>query len=199
MVRVLLAATLGLLTLAPSLASASILDRPHTHEGFFLRLQLGPSSLDISSKEAPVSFGGAGGVFSVAFGGAIVDNLVLYGELVSDTALDPKITVGSQSFGTRDLSVGVLGFGPGIAYYFMPINVYVSGTLLAARAIIQTPDGSANSDFGLGARLGVGKEWWVSKSWGLGIAGTATFASMDDLDDKLSSTAYALLFTATFN
>src|SRR5665811_847103 len=69
-------------------------------------------------------------------------------------------------------SIAMQGIGPGIAYYFGPINLYLSGTLALSRFWTYDGNGSRldTSKIGLSFELQVGKEWWVSRDWGLGIA-----------------------------
>ena len=48
----------------------------------------------------------------------------------------------------------------------------------------------------------VGKEWWVTQDWGLGVAGEVLFASMKDAGDTSitwTGTAFSVVFSATYN
>jgi hypothetical protein len=49
----------------------------------------------------------------------------------------------------------------------------------------------------------VGKEWWVSSDWGIGVAGRFHFASMGDTvgvyDTRLRTSVLSLLFSASYN
>jgi hypothetical protein len=49
----------------------------------------------------------------------------------------------------------------------------------------------------------VGKEWWVTQDWGLGLAGQFQVASMKDHPDgvstRMTAETFSLLFSATFN
>jgi hypothetical protein len=118
-------------------------------------------------------------------------------------AVSPKLKIGGDEFKTKDdVSAGVVGVGGGVIYYFEPINLYVSLALLADRLQIQ--DGSddvASTDRGLGIDVMVGKEWWVSDEWGLGIAGAFRHSSMKDQHDgpTWTSDSFNVAFSATFN
>jgi hypothetical protein len=101
----------------------------------------------------------------------------------------------------------LFGIGPGIAYYLEPANLYFSGTL-AFSQVSQSTDSSSSddnstslTDMGLGMALTVGKEWWVSQNWGLGVAALFHVASMKVkyVDTRMSATALSFLFSATYN
>ena len=150
---------------------------------------------------------GGGMAMSFAFGGALTPKLILYGELLMTAATDPRVDSGetSQNLGyDRTLS----GIGPGVAYYLIPSNVYFSGTLAFSKVTeSSTNNGSTNSrsvditDMGIGASFMVGKEWWVSQNWGLGVAGYLHLASMKMKNDdtKMTASAVGVLFSATYN
>lgn len=91
-----------------------------------------------------------------------------------------------------------------MTYYFMPSNVYLSGSLGLANAAIETDFDTFDSDFGYGINLAVGKEWWVSDNWGLGVASHLYYSRIPDAElngeePYLDTVSVALLFSATFN
>jgi len=99
--------------------------------------------------------------------------------------------------------------GPGVAYYFLPGNLYLSGSLLFSQ-LSESDNGSSNNssnnsidltNMGIGASFMVGKEWWVSTDWGLGVAGMLHLASMKmkDWDARATAEAISILFSATYN
>jgi hypothetical protein len=51
--------------------------------------------------------------------------------------------------------------------------------------------------------LMVGKEWWVSTNWGLGVAGQIMYMSIKDkeiIEEKdMTFASFGVLFTATYN
>jgi len=61
----------------------------------------------------------------------------------------------------RGWDVNIAGVGPGVAYYFMPLNLYLSGTLLLQRASLSESNDSRSSraltDVGLAASLMVAR------------------------------------------
>jgi len=52
-------------------------------------------------------------------------------------------------------------------------------------------------------QLKVGKEWWVSTNWGLGISAsymkTNLKNSLGDINEDIDSNRFALSFNVTFN
>jgi hypothetical protein len=102
-------------------------------------------------------------------------------------------------------SAGLFGLGVGATYYLQPFNLYVSGALATLQVSIS--DANDNevyaSKFGFGAQAIVGKEWWVSSEWGLGVAfeiiGAAHMRDKDDSSVTWAGRAFSLLFSATYN
>ena len=175
----------------------------HTHDGFFMRLSVGGGG--VSASKSGEKYSGGSAAFGAAFGGAITHNLILYGEAFGHSAHEPKHTVGKNSSTEPGLDLGVAGLGPGVAYYFMPLNLYLSGTLLLQQVSLSDSNNSNSSlklsNVGVAANLMVGKDWWVSENWGLGAAAQLLLGSAKDrnADANWSTAAAALMFTATYN
>jgi hypothetical protein len=183
----------------------------HTHDGFFLRLNPG-----IGILHAKYSYGGydttisgGGAALSFALGGAITPNLIIYGEVLSVQASNPTVDTGS-GYGSSGLGgdIGLVGIGPGMAYYFESANLYLSGTLAFSRVTTSSNSSSVEyggdgslTDMGFGVALTVGKEWWVSQNWGLGVAGLLHVASMkmQSMDARMTAEGVSILFSATYN
>jgi len=202
-----LAAALALAVLLPALpANARLLDDMNEHDGFFLRFHLGGGSMNAKWRDLPansliddLSIDGPSGTFAFSLGGAVAPNLILFGELTSDAASNPRTTINGDR-GRSDSSLSVVGFGPGVSYYFMPVNLYLSGSVLFTRATVSAPNrADGQSDQGLGFKFAVGKEWWVSRDWGIGVAGFGMFASIPDGEATINWSNYGLAFTATYN
>jgi hypothetical protein len=185
---------------------AESMDGFHVHDGFFLRAQIGIGFTSLSSTTSGVktTVGGGGLSLGAAVGGVIARNLILYGAVFETDTVNPDVQVGGTSMASQIGRVSLQGIGPGVAYYFERINLYLSGTLALSR--FWTYDGNGNqldtSKIGLGLDLQVGKEWWVSRDWGLGIAAQLVGSSMKDQSDPTltwSAGAFSLLFSATYN
>jgi hypothetical protein len=180
----------------------------HDHDGLFARVTLGGGFLSASEDYQGVNYTYSGGGFSwgVALGGVIAPNLILFGEFSGITVADPEESGGGTSGTMSGTDMTLIGFGPGLAYYFVPVNLYLSGTLTFSQLSFSDVTGfyaDSNTDFGVGLSLMVGKEWWVTQDWGLGLAGQFQVASMKDHPDgvstRMTAETFSLLFSATFN
>ena len=181
-----------------------------THDGFFLRLHLGGGFTSITgSNGAGDTVGLSGGGVSIGFavGGAITRNLILFGTVAGTVISDPSVRLNgvSSAYSTPSgSSASVGGTGAGLAYYFEPVNVYLSGALMLVTFEFDDANNKAiyQSDAGVGFQGIVGKEWWVSTNWGLGLAGELYVATMKDKTDpntNWTSSAFSVLFSATYN
>ncbi len=178
----------------------------HTHDGFYLHVHAGISATGFMSKQAGVKTNYVGGGFSsgVAVGGVIAHNLVLYGAFFGTDTTNPDKQVDGSST-TADLGeIGVGAVGPGLAYYFEHCNIYLSATF--GLAAFSATDLNAlrvdSSRSGVAFDFTVGKEWWVSHDWGLGIAGELMVASLKDKNTPgltWSASGLSVLFSATYN
>jgi hypothetical protein len=177
------------------------------HDGFYLRLIAGPGYTTMSSSEGSddVSVHGGGAGFSLAIGGALSENLVLFGELLGDRAFNPTFTAGGRSVSVEDVSAGLSGFGGGVAYYLMPINIYFSGALTLTQLTIQDEKNDrkiGETKYGPGLDITAGKEWWVSPNWGLGVAAQLALATMKDKEAggaSWTALGFSVALSATFN
>jgi hypothetical protein len=176
----------------------------HRHDGFYLRMWIGPGYTQMKLDDADLEVSGTGGSFGIQAGVAVQENLILYGQLFDDIAVNPSIKQGGMSADLDNVNAGVVGFGAGVTYYFMPSNMYVSGAVTYTQLSVQR-DGEeiGESDWGPGVSLMVGKEWWVSNNWGVGVALQLFGGSMKDSTSEGSPTwstgAAALAFSATYN
>jgi len=145
----------------------------------------------------------------VALGYSVTPHLVLYFELLDAGAVDAPIKVNGADTGRPTLATDVIGYGPGVACYFGP-NVFVAATLLFAKIELSDSGNNAildDSKTGLALEALIGKEWWVSDNWGLGMSGQVVFGKMKGKDADVvlnevpawSATSISLLFSATYN
>ena len=127
----------------------------HEHNGSFLRLALGGGGIRSSASHKSTS--APGSVIDLAFGGIVAGNLAIHGSIFG--------RVQSASSGS-DTRFSATGIGAGATYYFMPVNIYLSGAVGSG-----TMTGGGVSRTGVATNWLLGKEWWVSKEWGIGVAG----------------------------
>ena len=194
---------------------------PETHDGFFLQFNIGPSGQDWTIANPPFGLGvidemsvsGSGVQFDLSIGRALTTDLILFGQISTNTVLAPTITLRGGNLSAaettdEDVSASTIGLGVGVQYYVMPAGVYVAGSVLAVQLqIAQDEDGDGvqddrrGSERGIGVQLRVGKEWWVSDEWGLGVAGSYLRASIPEEGgtDDWAVNNFALTFTATYN
>ena len=122
--------------------------------------------------------------------------------------VEPTVEVAGTS-GELNGSLGSDLLGLGLTYYFMPINPYLTAVLGAGWLTLDI-DGddvdTRGTDAGFGFNFDVGKEWWVSDNWGLGLAGrfvlvsgTTTNEDNNDVKSAFGLVAFAVLFSATYN
>jgi hypothetical protein len=176
----------------------------HTHDGFYLRLQLGIGYNQAETVGGDdIAIKGAAGGFNFELGYAIVENFILFGRLGGTSVTSPDIELGGVTVeGTDDdVSSNFSGLGVGATYYFMPVNVYVTGAITASNLSI-TDDGDelADTDSGPALHLGVGKEWWVSRNWGIGVGGELVLGRIrSEGEDDWNVTSGIVFLSGTFN
>ena len=184
-------------------------DKHQQHTGFFLSMGLGPAFGKITSDmgHEQIDMSGAGYKFDFKIGGAVKENLILHATMIS-TMLDGP-SVKSSYYGmlgktTNSISISEnMLIGGGLTYYIMPFNLFLSGSLGLGNYSLTDIDSNVNgsTNNGVSMQLKVGKEWWVSRRWGLGIALTygKTFVDNTAGNEKLNSNRFGILFNATLN
>jgi hypothetical protein len=178
------------------------------HDVFYLRLHLGGGFAHMGGTDAAgdeLAFVGGGPSFGVALGGAVMPNLIIFGNLFGIGISDPDVEFNGAPYGSASGTTTIAGIGPGLAYYFDPYNIYISGTVAAMQFQANDSNGTSQyeSEIGFGFQGMLGKEWWVTQDWGIGLAGEFVFASgmKDKIDPtiKWGGTSFALAFSATYN
>jgi hypothetical protein len=175
----------------------------HAHDGFFLQLDLGGGYLRSEINEAVLDakIDGGGGEFSVAVGYNVAPGLIVAGQLWGMGAVDPSVELNGVPANANDTTLALSGIGVSLTYYLKPYNVYVQGTPSITTLTVERNNADIGTDTGFGVRLAVGKEWWVSDSWALGLNVHAAW-SWNDLDvggGNFGSQWYGLGLTATYD
>jgi len=179
-------------------------DGTNMHDGFYLRFQLGVGYQSLTYEDfqpgSDLIFSGAAGNFTMQIGYAVINDLILFGELSSCVMTDPTLKLGGSSYDTDDTKVSLVGFGAGLSYY-LASNIFFTFSLEATRATLEVSGSSGSSEYGFGTNVSIGKEWWVSDNWGLGIALVGNYSRMKDkgVDNMLSNIYVGLAFSATYN
>lgn len=170
------------------------------HDGFFLRLSIGPGMANVTRPDYRWSGFALG--MGVSIGGSVIENLALHADF--HTTLLPNPT--ERSFGRKhDFNADIVfeSMGIGATYYIMPVNLYVSAS--GGIGVLAFEDDFGDSkETGAGLALGgqIGKEWWVGTDWGLGIAGQVQYVRVRDYvkdQARLNGLALSILFSATYN
>lgn len=192
--------------LPTTLAFADETPGRHTHDGFYLRGQLGIGYTRAEAKEVDLAIKGASGSLNLELGYALINNFIIYGKLFGTSTTNPDIEVGDVTIeGDEgdDVASNYAGIGVGVTYYFMPVNLYISGAVVANQlSVTQDGEREGETDSGVGLNLGLGKEWWVSDNWAVGIGAEVALGrirSNENDGDDWDVTSFSLLFTATFN
>jgi len=186
------------------LAGTATAGQPRTHDGFLLRLSAGAggakTSEDFASSSLEIS--GAAGDVNFAVGGMIAPNFAIHGTIFGWSLTDPEVELTGHVSGELNGDLSMSAIGAGFTYYFMPANLYISPSVGVGTLTLDI-DGldDIESDPGLALDFTLGKEWWVSNSWGLGIAGAVGYHSIPDngTDEKITGSNVAIRFTATYN
>jgi hypothetical protein len=186
------------------------------HEGFFLRLTLGFGAGGTRYREnvdgrrlQTVDTRGVSTQLEVSVGGHVGANFCLHGTLLGGGIGEARRNVSGTQDARDKIDTGFGLLGGGATYYFMPINVYVSG-VVGIVGITEERDGETSIDTGregtgFGSMLMLGKEWWVGPraEWGLGAAlrGVLATAPVRIAGDagRIQGAHVAIAFSATFN
>jgi hypothetical protein len=163
-----------------------------------------------------LSIAGRSGSFGIALGGAVSSHLIIYGRILDSVAPGATGKIQGPSDNLNGMialvvfggagGITAVGVGGGMAYY-LDSNLFFAGSLLGSRLLVDDRFGNsaAKSDVGFTFEGQVGKEWWVSENWGLGVAGQVLLGLMSDsaIGDASTPTwrlaAFSLLLSATFN
>ncbi len=198
---------------APARSGYGYAPRSNDHTGLMLRLAIGIGAGAIAQEQGSVetTYRGGAGLTSVAIGGAVSPNFALGADFFGFGLTDPEVYIDGERVGYagantqyRMNAVGLNG-----TYYVMPANVYLSGSIGLGMNTVTRYSGYANrytterstSDAGLALAAMVGKEWKVSREWGLGVAGQFMLAGSKDSagsNTSYGNAAFGVLFSATY-
>ncbi len=175
------------------------------HEGFFMRFLVGggPGSIAFDMQGNEMEFKATSALFHFQIGKEISNNLALFADLGGLGMSNPEVSWKGSTITMNEASLSTVGFGAGVSYYFMPADVYISGSVMLARATFEYSNSSGSSEMGPGIFICAGKEWWVGKKWGLGASLFFEAAMLKDKKDskgnqaEISSRIFGIAFSAT--
>ena len=152
-----------------------------------------------------MSFSGLSGNTTLGIGYAVVENLIINLDIFANTVTDPTVEIDGRDVGEVDAEVTITNIGVGATYYIMPTNVYLASSIALAEGSVKSGRVAIETDTGYGINVAIGKEWWVSDNWGIGVAGQLFHTVLPDENlitgevFDFKTTSIAILFSATFN
>lgn len=174
----------------------------HMHDGFFLRFTpgFGGAASGASQGGTDVTISGGGFAGAAAIGTAINPNLVLCAETTLISTSDPTVEVNGDSTEVAGAEYLVQYLGIGASYY-LPTNVYLHGGIGALWMGLKGPDDAEIdwTDAGFALKGAIGKEWWASDNWGLGVAAALLIGSVTEEDVDWTTAIVSFNFSATYN
>ena len=191
------------------LASGTATAEPLTHDGFFLRGEVGPGYLTSSntasngSQSLDYSVSGPGVSLGLFLGGTPWSGIVIGGGLSATIVPDPKVEIGPFS-AKSDSTVSVEALGPFIQYFPNPLGGFNAGLMLGIGSFsVENNNGDSVTAYGWSLSGSVGYEWWVGYEWSLGLVGRLTYArtskTTNGVDEKLSPFVPSILFAFTYH
>jgi hypothetical protein len=196
--------TPGPVTEPPTLAATPMgpSDTRHRHLGAFIRPDLGLGYLITSASQGGVdaNLRGLAGTFGFAAGGALSEDSILAFHVWDAVVSDPTYSGGGSS-GTTSGTLALYGFGPEYTMYSKE-NYYFSISPSLTRMSASSSSGSSATNWGLGLRAAVGREWWTGDHWGLGVGGHLSMSLNQDSGSNgpiWTTWAFTVAFSATYN
>lgn len=152
-------------------------------------------------------FQGVGGAFDFKIGYALVENIILHATLATKSMYGPEVSSnGHSETVSNDISISETMIGGGLTYYIMPVNIFCSGSIGLGNVSIENSekDVSGSTDKGFAMQLKIGKEWWISRRWGLGLAFAygrtkLTNNPNNNVKELIDSNNFGIHLSATFD
>ena len=189
-------------------SSASSGDGTHTHDGFYFRglFGFGPATTTFDNYLGnELKFEGGATAMRLQFGYAVIDDLIIFLDNGVIVMGEPDVTYGGNDIEQGNSQVSVSDFGIGVSYYLMPYNIFISASLLLFYTSFEGNYIEGETDYGVGYQLSIGKEWWISKNWGIGVAllgfygKTTATIDADNTEHNVTSSYIGIMFSATYN
>jgi hypothetical protein len=173
------------------------------HLGGFIRPDLGIGYLSASASQdgASATISGLAGAFGIAFGGAVAEDQIIAFHIWDAVATNPSFTYNGATTTNTNSSLAFVAVGAEYTAYSQG-NYYFSITPSLSRVTLTLNGTSEDMSWGFGIRLGLGKEWWVSDHWGLGLVGHLSLTANQDSGVNPPTWigwSGTLAFSATYN
>ena len=197
-------------------------DRPHFHDGFYLRMAVGSGGMrwrDQAVSEANVgdtNVNAAGGAAEVSVGGTPSPGFVVAGSLLAFGSAYGDLNDGNGSTHLTK-TIGYALFGATLDLFPDPRSGFHFGGTLGPAFATKTEDDQVHrrwtTTIGAGMSLATGYDWWIARQWSLGFLVRATGArfwgsmTYDDVTDATTHEhssrravgTIAVLFTGLFH
>lgn len=192
------------------------------HDGFYLRMSLGPNAAGLNrsvdadvagvvgyESDSEVKGGALSGELSI--GGTPARGLVVAGSFYPGGVYDARIERDDGSEGELEGALHFSMMGVTLDWYIDEAGgFHLGGTLGPAFGWAHLPDGSRFEyigGWGGGIAFNIGYDWWVGQQWSLGILGRILGARLSGEDTESGITAseedsygsLSLLFTAVYH
>jgi len=174
------------------------------HLGLYIRPDVGFGYMSMSASGGGPGVGRVAATFGIAVGSAVSENNLIAFHVWSSAISKPSGLAGS--WGEFDKFFALTGFGFEYTAYSSQnfyFSISPSVTHLHLYNVNDT-DPDKDSNWGLGARFAVGKEWWVADHWGVGVAahlsGSVNYDAWNrNVNAWWSTWTATIAFSATYN
>jgi len=159
-----------------------------THDGFYLRFELGVGAFGASGTgpSGNASTGGLGSALALAIGGTPIEGFVIGGLIGGMTTTSPS----SGTIPSNATSVGELILGPFVDWFPNDRRGWhVGGALGLGGLSVDRYGADTLTSLSLGGRAFGGYDFWIGPQWSLGVTAAIQFATRGDLKDSSQNDA----------
>lgn len=196
----------------------------HKHDGFYFssNLGLGYQSTDVAEFQGLSNLGlrGSSLMLGLKAGWSLNSSWVIglgintmaFGAFGAPAITSTPDIITEEPSQTKQISMIITG--PHVTYYWSS-NYFATASIATASILYRDSLKQVNTDNGYGLIAGFGREWWISKNWGIGLmvqmsytrvelrnidlALTTTQGTLTDRNFVLSTWALTLSVSATYN
>ena len=184
--------------------------RRNSHQGVYVHAGGGFGGIGMRSELAGtrLNIRGASSLWSLGVGGSVMPRLALHGSYFGGNAWSPTLREDGVDISNSDPDdrLTLHGVAGGATAYTLR-NIYFSGEVGAAFVRIANDFTGERLSMrpGLAVRARLGKEWWINREFGLGLAGQFIyFRVREDLTDSRTDLLWhgvsaGVIASATFN
>lgn len=176
-----------------------------SHDGLYVSnaIGFGYSKFKNDDEENSIIANGFGFSVSHKIGYAVCPDLILHANLLTVFYSHLEMRRDNVSLYAEHIpNLRSVRLGLGATYYLTEFgNMFVGGSAGVVGYLLDLPKMSGSTGpQGFGFSFEVGREFWVSENWGLGVAFVYNSASLNDrVDGIFNSSSMHLMLTATFN